>query len=163
MKFIIEVEVGSIVVFIENTKITKVHLKNEKLGNKFDKYTKTYFELLYNFLFGDLERVPEEFFVLPGKTVFAKKVYQELYNTKKGCVLTYKELAIRSENPKAYRAVGSLMKNNPLPIIIPCHRVIKSDGNIGNYSSGVAWKIFLLNIEKRHNYRKEGEKIYVSK
>ncbi|PNR97428.1 hypothetical protein X928_09755 [Petrotoga miotherma DSM 10691] len=71
-----------------------------------------------------------------------------MYNTKKGSVITYKELASKAGNPKAYRAVGNLMKNNPLPIIIPCHRVIKSDGSIGKFSPSIKWKKYLLDLER---------------
>ncbi|HAV43318.1 TPA: cysteine methyltransferase [bacterium] len=48
---------------------------------------------------------------------------------------------------KGFRAIGSALKRNPLPIVVPCHRVIKSDGSLGDYSSGRGWKERLLRIE----------------
>ncbi|HBT51647.1 MAG TPA: hypothetical protein DEA49_06000 [Petrotoga sp.] len=119
--------------------------KNE---NYYNSKTKKHFDIINAYLFGDLQRIPKEIFDFPGETVFAKKVYETLYNTKKGSVITYKELALKSGNPKAYRAVGNLMKNNPLPIIIPCHRVIKSDGTLGKFSPDIKWKKYLLDLER---------------
>ncbi|MGY4686556.1 methylated-DNA--[protein]-cysteine S-methyltransferase [Petrotoga sp. DB-2] len=119
--------------------------KNE---NYYNSKTKKHFDIIYAYLFGDLHKIPKEIFDFPGETAFAKKVYETLYNTKKGSVITYKELASKAGNPKAYRTVGNLMKNNPLPIIIPCHRVIKSDGSIGKFSPNIKWKKYLLDLER---------------
>lgn len=68
-------------------------------------------------------------------TAFQKKVLRMTYTIPEGEVWTYKELAKAVGNPKAYRAVGTALKKNPLAPHIPCHRVIKSDGNLGNYSA----------------------------
>ncbi|XP_065559222.1 methylated-DNA--protein-cysteine methyltransferase-like isoform X2 [Artemia franciscana] len=68
---------------------------------------------------------------------FYKRVYLELYKgTKFGNIISYKELASVAGNKGAVRAVGTAMAKNPIPLIIPCHRVIRSDGSFGNYSSG---------------------------
>ena len=64
----------------------------------------------------------------------------------KGKISTYKIIA-KSLNTKAYRAVGNAMAKNPNPIVIPCHRVIKSDGSIGRYALGSPKKISLLRKE----------------
>jgi len=66
-----------------------------------------------------------------------------------GQVVTYGELAERVGNPKASRAVGSAMASNPIPIIVPCHRVVRSGGALGNYSGrdGIVTKRFLLDLE----------------
>ncbi len=81
-------------------------------------------------------------------TKFQKKVLLTTFRIKKGETITYKELAVRAGNRNAYRAVGTALKKNPLPIIIPCHRVVKSDGSIGNYSNGgKARKLALLKVE----------------
>ena len=60
---------------------------------------------------------------------------------KKGKVSTYKEIAKAVERPRAYRAVGSVLKKNKDPKRIPCYRVVKSDGSVGEYSLGVRRKI----------------------
>lgn len=67
-------------------------------------------------------------------TAFQKKVWKETLKIPKGSVTTYKKLAIAINHPKAYRAVANALGKNPLPIIIPCHRVIASNGTLGGYS-----------------------------
>ena len=78
-------------------------------------------------------------------TDFQIKVWNEIKKIPKGSTLTYKELAKKINKPKAYRAVANACGKNPYPIIIPCHRVVGSNGNIGGYSDegGVEKKIFL--------------------
>ncbi|MEM0154951.1 MAG: MGMT family protein [Methanothrix sp.] len=69
-----------------------------------------------------------------GFTSFQIKVLEETSKIPKGQVRTYKDIAKAAGSPKAYRAVGTVLKNNPFPITIPCHRVIKSSGELGMYS-----------------------------
>ena len=71
-----------------------------------------------------------------GLTEFQKRVLIAAMSVKKGQTVTYKQLARMAGHPNAYRAVGTALKLNPLPIKIPCHRVVKSDGTLGNYSYG---------------------------
>jgi O-6-methylguanine DNA methyltransferase len=63
-----------------------------------------------------------------------EKVYAEISKIKKGKVLTYKELAEKVDSPKAIRAVATIVGKNPNPILVPCHRVIRSDGKVGEYT-----------------------------
>ena len=79
--------------------------------------------------------------------VFTQKV---LYNVKKipyGKTTTYSQIAKRIGRPKASRAVGQAVGSNPLPILIPCHRVIRKDGSLGGFAYGLNWKKTLLKIE----------------
>lgn len=85
--------------------------------------------------------------IYPTGTLFQERVWKALMTIPYGEVITYKDLAIKVDNPKALRAVGSANGKNPLPIIIPCHRVIQSDQTLGGYSGGVATKIALLERE----------------
>jgi methylated-DNA-[protein]-cysteine S-methyltransferase len=78
---------------------------------------------------------------------FTHSVLLALKNSSFGQVLSYGELAGLSGHPKAYRAVGSVMNKNPFPLIVPCHRVIRSDGNIGEFALGVDMKKILLQHE----------------
>ena len=82
-------------------------------------------------------------------TEFQIKVWKAISNIPKGKILTYKELAKTIGKPKAARATANACVKNPYPIKIPCHRVIRSDGNIGGYSGkgGVNSKISLLKKE----------------
>ena len=61
--------------------------------------------------------------------------------------ISYKEVAKRSGRPKAVRAAGSANAKNPLPIVIPCHRVLSTGGGIGGYGGGLKIKNYLLNLE----------------
>lgn len=85
---------------------------------------------------------------LSGCTEFEKKVYRALQRVPAGKVVTYGELAKRAGYPGAARAVGTAMRKNPLPIVIPCHRVVPSQGGLGAYSAGRKWKERLLRHEK---------------
>ncbi|MAS87279.1 MAG: hypothetical protein CMH30_04795 [Micavibrio sp.] len=83
----------------------------------------------------------------PEGTAFQQQVWKALQTIKFGKVLSYKALAKKVKNEKAFRAVGSANGKNPLPVIIPCHRVIAADGTIGGYSGGLAIKRILLDLE----------------
>jgi methylated-DNA-[protein]-cysteine S-methyltransferase len=74
------------------------------------------------------------------------KVWKELIEIPYGRVNTYKELARNIGNPNAFRAVGNAVGSNPIPIIIPCHRIVASNG-LGGYSAGLRIKMTLLKLE----------------
>jgi methylated-DNA-[protein]-cysteine S-methyltransferase len=83
----------------------------------------------------------------PQGTPFQRRVWQELQKIPRGQAISYKDLAARVGNPKASRAVGQANGRNPIPLIIPCHRVIAADGSLGGYSSGLDRKRWLLKHE----------------
>ena len=78
---------------------------------------------------------------------FRRAVLQELVLVGYGETCSYGELARRVGNPGAARAVGTAMATNPIPLIVPCHRVIASDGTFGGYTRGLPWKERLLALE----------------
>lgn len=80
-------------------------------------------------------------------TDFQKKVWNELLKISYGKLRTYKDIAIKIGNEKAVRAVGKAISTNQIPIFVPCHRVIASDGKLGGYSGGVTLKEKLLELE----------------
>lgn len=80
-------------------------------------------------------------------TGFDKKVWQATSRVPYGSVATYKYIASMTGNPDASRAVGNSLSKNPVFLIIPCHRIIKSDGSIGGFSSGLGLKRKLLSLE----------------
>lgn len=82
-------------------------------------------------------------------TEFEKKVYDRLSKIPYGSCKTYKDIAEEIHTKKSYRAVGNALSKNPLPIILPCHRVIKSNGTIGNYAFGKDMKKALLEMESK--------------
>lgn len=105
----------------------------------FKKELKAYFE-------GKRENFSQATVFLEG-TDFEKKVWLALKYIPYGETRTYKWLADKIGNPKATRAVGQALGRNPMPIVLPCHRIIESDGSIGGYSSGINVKRRLLEIE----------------
>jgi methylated-DNA-[protein]-cysteine S-methyltransferase len=82
-------------------------------------------------------------------TPFTRKVYQAVLSIPLGEVRSYQWVAQKIGKPCAARAVGQVLKHNPWPLIIPCHRVISSDGRLGGYSRGRKKKRALLDLEKQ--------------
>ena len=80
-------------------------------------------------------------------TQFKNKVYNATKQIPKGKVTTYKEIAKAIGKPRSYRAIGNALNKNPFAPKIPCHRVIRSDGNIGGFAYGTQKKIRLLKSE----------------
>jgi methylated-DNA-[protein]-cysteine S-methyltransferase len=81
------------------------------------------------------------------KLTFKEKVYNVVAKIPKGATMTYKEVAQRAGSPNAYRAVGNIMNRNPDTKRVPCHRVVRSDGDTGGYAQGRAKKIAILRKE----------------
>jgi len=77
-------------------------------------------------------------------TAFQQQVWQAIAGIPPGKTKTYGELAQAIGRPRAYRAVANACGKNPLPIFIPCHRVLAANGNIGGFTAGLAWKRLLL-------------------
>jgi methylated-DNA-[protein]-cysteine S-methyltransferase len=78
---------------------------------------------------------------------FYRRVLQALRKVRFGETLTYGEIAARAGNPRAHRAAGTAVGSNPLPIVVPCHRVVRAGGDLGNYGGGPEMKRFLLELE----------------
>ncbi len=88
--------------------------------------------------------------VRPTGTPFQKKVWRMLRKIPYGKTRTYGDLAARLGIPQGPRAVGHANGSNPVSLLIPCHRVVASDGGLGGYSSGIEHKRFLLEWERRN-------------
>lgn len=98
--------------------------------------------------FGGTRRVfevPLDFRLSSG---FHRSVQQFLRQIGYGETLTYKQVAEQVGNPNAVRAVGSACATNPLPVVVPCHRVLRSDGTLGGYAGGLPIKQSLLAMEQ---------------
>ena len=85
---------------------------------------------------------------MEGHTDFQKTVWVELQKIPYGTTISYQQLANRLGNPKLIRAAASANGKNPFPVVIPCHRVIASNGDLTGYSLGLDLKEFLLDLEK---------------
>jgi len=89
----------------------------------------------------------------PEGTPFQRAVWRQLQDIPYGGTISYSELARRVGNPKASRAVGSANGANPIPIVIPCHRVISADGKLRGFGGGLPVKQALLTLEARSSVR----------
>ncbi|MDP2166963.1 MAG: methylated-DNA--[protein]-cysteine S-methyltransferase [Thermodesulfovibrionales bacterium] len=102
---------------------------------------------------GRLGRFKQEIALLEG-TEFERQVWLGIKGVPYGEMRTYKWLSEQIGRPGAYRAVGQALSKNPIPIVLPCHRIIESDGHIGGYSGGgVEIKRRLLDMEYYHSIR----------
>ena len=78
---------------------------------------------------------------------FQLKVYRAVKRIPRGEIRSYQWVAGAIGQPGAYRAVGNALNKNPYPVIVPCHRVVKSDGSLGGFAKGIKAKIRLLKAE----------------
>ena len=88
----------------------------------------------------------------PEGTEFQRAVWKALQTIPYGKTISYGELADKIGNPKAVRAVGGANGKNPIPIIIPCHRVIGADGSLTGFGGGLPTKVALLSLETGRNF-----------
>jgi len=84
---------------------------------------------------------------LAGLTEFQRRVLKATMTVPYGAVASYARIAERAGSPKAYRAVGRALGRNPIPVAIPCHRVVAAGGKLGGFSGGLGWKRTLLELE----------------
>ncbi len=82
-----------------------------------------------------------------GATKFQKRIYERLADIPYGRIVSYGDIADEMGVAGAARAVGQAVGANPLPIVVPCHRVVRSDGRLGGYSGGLRQKVALLAVE----------------
>lgn len=87
----------------------------------------------------------------PGGTPFQRSVWQKMREIPYGATASYQAIARAVGKPKAVRAVGSACARNPLPIVIPCHRVIGTGGSLGGYGGGLSMKKALLSLEQENS------------
>lgn len=102
---------------------------------------------IFNDLFNINENAEKSFTLRFKATSFQSKVWQILSKVPCGNTWTYQELAQKADKEKAVRAVGSTMGKNPLSFILPCHRIVRSDGTLGHYGWGGQMKKKLLDWE----------------
>lgn len=117
----------------------KPHMKRGRAPKDFKMELAKYFK-------GRLQEFSQKTVFAEG-TEFEKEVWEAIKEVPYGETRTYKWLAKRVGSPGGSRAVGQALSKNPIPIVVPCHRIIESTGNIGGYSSGVHIKRRLLEME----------------
>lgn len=149
--FYYNTELGRILIAEENSQITNLIFEDGKLS--FDEYQENETEILKKAsiqLKQYLNGKRKEFSLQlnPDGTDFMQQVWNSIKQIPYGTTCTYKDIAEQIDNHKAYRAVGNANNKNPIPIIIPCHRVISSKGNLAGFSGGIEIKKVLLQLEE---------------
>lgn len=140
-----------IIKFTYQEKILKIELVDDIAGiDEKSELTDKLIKELKEYLKGTRKDFTIYDSMLLAGTDFQKKVWKELLNIPYGQTKTYKEIAKAINNEKATRAVATAIGKNPLIIIIPCHRVIGSDGKLRGYAYGVETKKKLLSLEKNN-------------
>lgn len=154
-----ESPIGKMKITFTEKGILRLYLPNEKNEDiqlflnkyslkkiKVDKSQFSYHDEIISYLEGNLKQ-----FNLPldlRGTSFQKKVWTELRAISYGQLKSYKDISISIGRNKAFRAVGSACNKNPIPIIIPCHRVVSSGGKLTGYRGGIKLKERLISLEK---------------
>lgn len=154
--FVYETEFGNIVICDNGNSITNISL-NHKINWSNIRYYETElikeaFIQIEEFISGKRRE-----FIIPIElegTDFQKKVWRELIKIPYGSTKSYKDIATSIENEKGFRAVGNANGKNPILFIVPCHRVINSDGSLGGFSAGLEVKKKLLDMEKELSEKK---------
>jgi methylated-DNA-[protein]-cysteine S-methyltransferase len=145
-----ESEIGRIGIVEKDGRITNVYITNNELPKEM--------QLCETPLLREAVRQFESYFsghlkeftlpIEPSGTAFMKQVWAALCEIPYGMTATYGEIAAKIGKPKASRAVGLANNRNPIPIIIPCHRVIGANGSLTGYAGGLEMKKRLLELEK---------------
>lgn len=146
-----EYNIGRIGITEEEEKITNLYFTNDKLPQEIQIYEtpilKEAAKQLEMYLYGSLKEfsLPLE----PHGTIFMKQVWENLCKIPYGKTATYKEIAVKVGSPKAARAVGLANNRNPIPIFIPCHRVIGTNGSLTGFRGGLELKRILIEMENK--------------
>ena len=154
---ILKTELGNFGVLISESKLIKIILPNKlesipiKVDNpkKYEPFMIDVLKQLSQYFNGSRKQ-----FELDLKlqiSPFYQKVLNEVCKIPYGQTRSYKNIAKKIKNPRAYRAVANANATNPIPIIIPCHRVIQSNGKLGKYGGGEGLKYSLIEKEKNSN------------
>ncbi len=145
-----QTQIGFITISEEKGFITSLKFKNEVYKSKWDKY---FLSEILNDAFNQLDeylsgkRTVFNLPLNPHGTKFQQKVWSSLFSIPYGETRSYKDIAEKIGNKDSSRAVGLANNKNPIPIFIPCHRVISSTGDLSGYSGGLELKRQLLSLE----------------
>jgi len=142
----LQTPLGILFFVFSGEQLAEIRFENEVPPYPKGKAPEIFIRQLKNYFSGTLREFHQGIVFLHGSD-FEQEVWLSLKDVPYGETRTYKWLAERIGNPKAVRAVGQALSRNPLPIVLPCHRIIESDGSLGGYSSGVERKRRLLDME----------------
>ncbi len=150
-----ETPIGEITLICDENFLKRILFQDEKdvilekaeLGDNNEILNKTY-EELNEYFNGNLKEFKVK--ISPEGTAFQKQCWNVLVSIEYGKTICYEEEAIKLGDKNKVRAVGGANGKNPIPIIIPCHRVIGKDGKLTGYAGGIHIKQFLLEHEKKN-------------
>lgn len=145
-----ESDLGQIAISEDNGSITNVYFMDEELPKDINICETPILQEAARQLKIYFAGEPIEFTLplAPRGTPFMKRVWAALCQIPYGKTASYKDIAVKAGSPKGARAVGLANNRNPIPIFIPCHRVIGADGSLIGYRGGLELKKKLLNLEK---------------
>ena len=129
--------------FSNETKKIRIDPTWKRDKNKFTKETKE----IKDYFSGKLKNFPD--IPLPQGTDFQQKIWKALLDIPYGSTISYQDIAVAAGSPKACRAAGNALNTNPLPILIPCHRVIGKNGSLTGFGGGLSTKKYLLELEQK--------------
>ncbi|MGB9750323.1 MAG: methylated-DNA--[protein]-cysteine S-methyltransferase [Caldisericia bacterium] len=147
-EFFVDLDIIKLKIFFDEkkNKILKTEIIDDNLRN-FNKSKNFISESIKKYFYGDIDKFDLSLINFDEMRNFQKDTLIKLSEIPRGKVITYKGLAESVGKEKAYRAVGTSLARNPFPIIIPCHRVIKSNLDVGNFGKRMDLKIKLLKFE----------------
>ncbi|QYA47907.1 methylated-DNA--[protein]-cysteine S-methyltransferase [Nosocomiicoccus ampullae] len=147
MEVVKEFPIGRLKIETKNNKIIKIVEVKEPITNTNDELLNKVIRELNEYFIG--KRKDFSFSVELTGTEFEKLVLKHLMNVKYGSMTSYSKIAEDVKSKTYSRAVARVVANNQLLIIVPCHRVVRKDGNIGGFRLGEENKRYLLNLEKK--------------
>lgn len=150
-KFLINTKYGNLEIITSGKKIVKLLLNDKnktrcKNNISADRNIQRIISLLQQYFDGKKVNFRVEV-DLSNLTFFTQKVLRATQTVRYGETSTYSDIAKKIGHPKASRAVGRALGLNPIPVIIPCHRIIRKDNSLGGFTYGLQWKKKLLNLE----------------
>jgi methylated-DNA-[protein]-cysteine S-methyltransferase len=146
-KSIVTTSHGFLTVFANDNAVKAIDFADNHLIANENKISKLAAKQLSEYIAHN--RLSFDFPVDPDGTDFQKKVWLALQDVPFGQTASYLDIAVVLGNKKACRAVGAANGKNPIPIVIPCHRIIGTNGKLTGYASGLARKSYLLALESK--------------
>jgi methylated-DNA-[protein]-cysteine S-methyltransferase len=148
--WVYETDIGRVAIAEESGKVTNLYFSGESIPAEMRLEETETLKMAAGQLMEYLQGKRKVFDILlaPEGTVFQKKVWDALLTIPYGETSSYGKLAENIGKPGAARAVGMANNRNPIPVIIPCHRVIGADGSLTGYGGGLSMKERLLALEK---------------
>lgn len=148
--------IGFLTICEQDNQLTRLYLDNQDRGISQSRNFEHHSDLLHE-VYHQLNEYfagKRKIFDLPvdGKgTAFQKAVWRELQKIPYGETRSYEDIAVAIGNKKAVRAIGQANGRNPIMIVVPCHRVIRKNGDISGFACGVETKRYLLNLERENS------------